>query len=131
MPGLLHLAACAGEDPELFWPVGQGAEALDAVDHVVQTYCRVCPVLVECGQRADEIEATDGVWGGARRSPGSVRPDIDYCGTMTGYYRHRRRRQPLCEPCQAAYDARLAANNARRRRKRQQLQDVVEERVSA
>lgn len=56
-------AACAGEDPELFFPVsdaGPSAEQADAAREV----CRRCPVRGPCLSWALETGQTSGVWGG-------------------------------------------------------------------
>jgi WhiB family redox-sensing transcriptional regulator len=49
-------AACAGTDPELFYPVGTGAQALDQVAEATQV-CAGCPVRQWC--LADVMAAED------------------------------------------------------------------------
>jgi WhiB family redox-sensing transcriptional regulator len=53
-------AACLGEDPETFFPIGNRSRdaLLDAT--AAKTVCAGCPVAVECLQDAGEY----GVWGG-------------------------------------------------------------------
>jgi WhiB family redox-sensing transcriptional regulator len=116
-------AACRepGADPEWFWPSGWSEADRRQVAQVVEAYCDRCPVLDECAALGERLGAVDGVWGGARRhrprATSSKEVPGEFCGTMTGYYRHRRLVEALCGPCAAAYAAHLAANAARRRRK--------------
>lgn len=56
-------AACLGEDPELFFPVGNSRDAQQQAEQAKQI-CRRCPVTVECGRLRDDLGAVDGVWGG-------------------------------------------------------------------
>jgi WhiB family transcriptional regulator, redox-sensing transcriptional regulator len=52
-----HRAACAGEDPSLFFPrKGQPTAPARAI-------CARCPVAAQCAAFADTLEVT-GVWGG-------------------------------------------------------------------
>jgi len=52
-----HDAACAGEDPELFFALtDHGVQAAKAV-------CRECPVKIDCRQWADDRGIVYGVWG--------------------------------------------------------------------
>ncbi|MFI7382740.1 WhiB family transcriptional regulator [Streptomyces sp. NPDC049813] len=59
----LERAACVGEDPELFFPVGSTGPALLDV-HEAKTVCHRCPVIAECLEYALETGQTTGVWGG-------------------------------------------------------------------
>ncbi|MCX4581024.1 WhiB family transcriptional regulator [Streptomyces sp. NBC_01571] len=55
--------ACVGEDPELFFPVGNTGPALYQIEEA-KAVCRRCPLQESCLQGAlDRGEAT-GVWGG-------------------------------------------------------------------
>lgn len=65
------LAPCSqpGVDPEIFWPERHGrgrwaakALALDVARAL--TICKDCPVKRECRDKAREIGALSGVWGG-------------------------------------------------------------------
>ena len=57
MPPWMHRAACAGKDPELFFPEkGISAQRAKAI-------CDTCPVRVPCLQFAVENHVF-GVWGG-------------------------------------------------------------------
>ncbi|MGW2619859.1 WhiB family transcriptional regulator [Streptomyces sp. NPDC001500] len=60
----LRAAACVGEDPELFFPVGTTGPALrDAAE--AKRVCARCPVSAACLSYALETAQTSGVWGGA------------------------------------------------------------------
>ena len=49
-------------DPELFFPVGQGAQAREQEAQAV-AFCQPCPVRIKCGDWA--VAAGEaGVWGG-------------------------------------------------------------------
>jgi WhiB family transcriptional regulator, redox-sensing transcriptional regulator len=56
-------AACAGEDPELFFPVGTSGPALRDVAEAKRV-CARCPVSEECLTWALDNGQTSGVWGG-------------------------------------------------------------------
>lgn len=58
-------AVCAGEDPELFFPVGNNAAAYRQAEEA-KAVCRRCPVMDRCLEwaAAHPIEARSGVWGG-------------------------------------------------------------------
>ncbi|MER5378139.1 WhiB family transcriptional regulator [Streptomyces sp. NPDC002132] len=59
----LRSAACVGEDPELFFPVGTSGPALrDAAD--AKRVCARCRVTAACLAFALESPPTSGVWGG-------------------------------------------------------------------
>jgi WhiB family transcriptional regulator, redox-sensing transcriptional regulator len=56
-------AACRGEDPELFFPIGTtGAALLQLTD--AKRVCARCPVQSECLQWAITTGVEHGVWGG-------------------------------------------------------------------
>jgi WhiB family transcriptional regulator, redox-sensing transcriptional regulator len=64
----LRSAACVGEDPELFFPVGTSGPALRDVAAAKQV-CSHCPVTGECLDwalaGAQEMSwGTSGIWGG-------------------------------------------------------------------
>lgn len=54
-------AACAGVDPDLFFP--HNGEATHTVRHA-QAICHGCPVRLECGRTAIELGEYWGIWGG-------------------------------------------------------------------
>lgn len=55
-------AACIGEDPELFFPIGDTGPALLQIEEA-KAVCRRCPLIESCLQGAlDRNES--GVWGG-------------------------------------------------------------------
>lgn len=53
-------AACAGSDPNLFFPSGDDEAQVDKAKDV----CATCPVREACLQYALTTNQTDGVWGG-------------------------------------------------------------------
>ncbi|MBQ0867389.1 WhiB family transcriptional regulator [Streptomyces sp. RK75] len=55
--------ACADEDPELFFPIGNTGPALLQIEEA-QSVCRRCPVLERCASWALETGEAHGVWGG-------------------------------------------------------------------
>jgi WhiB family redox-sensing transcriptional regulator len=56
-------AACATEDPELFFPVGISGPAL-AQTALAKSVCQGCPVLEDCRKWALDTGQDAGVWGG-------------------------------------------------------------------
>ncbi|MEU8652593.1 WhiB family transcriptional regulator [Streptomyces sp. NPDC048737] len=59
----LRSAACIGEDPELFFPVGTSGPALrETAD--AKRVCGRCPVTADCLEYALVGGQTSGVWGG-------------------------------------------------------------------
>jgi WhiB family transcriptional regulator, redox-sensing transcriptional regulator len=59
----LRRAACVGEDPELFFPVGTSGPALRDVAEA-KLVCARCPVMDDCLDWALRTGQTSGVWGG-------------------------------------------------------------------
>ncbi|MFC3352168.1 WhiB family transcriptional regulator [Streptomyces echinoruber] len=59
----LRKAACVGEDPGLFFPVGTSGPALRDVE-AAKRVCARCPVTVECLSFAMSGGRSPGVWGG-------------------------------------------------------------------
>ncbi|CAM5226412.1 Transcriptional regulator WhiB1 [Streptomyces alboniger] len=59
----LRGAACVGEDPELFFPVGTTGPALRDIA-AAKRVCARCPVTPECLAFALDCGQTSGVWGG-------------------------------------------------------------------
>ncbi|MGW7821892.1 WhiB family transcriptional regulator [Streptomyces puniciscabiei] len=55
-------AACAGEDPELFFPIGNTGPALLQIEEA-KAVCRRCPLMESCLEGALERNEL-GVWGG-------------------------------------------------------------------
>ncbi|WP_437073594.1 WhiB family transcriptional regulator [Streptomyces sp. enrichment culture] len=68
----LRSAACAGEDPELFFPVGTAGPALRDLAAAKQV-CACCTVARECLSYALGLGPTAGVWGGV---PEEERTDL-------------------------------------------------------
>lgn len=60
-------AACRGEDPELFFPLGQGLPSDQQID-AAKVVCRRCPEISDCLQWALEVSPVEGVWGGTAES---------------------------------------------------------------
>lgn len=56
-------AACAGEDPALFFPNGDSGLNLLAIEQG-KAVCRSCPVLAACGQWAADNRVEYGIFGG-------------------------------------------------------------------
>jgi WhiB family redox-sensing transcriptional regulator len=56
-------AACRDEDPELFFPVGDGAGAQDQIARA-QAVCERCPVRQQCLDFALSTGQDAGIWGG-------------------------------------------------------------------
>lgn len=56
-------SACAVEDPELFFPIGNTGPALLQIEEA-KAVCRRCPVMERCLQWALENGQEHGVWGG-------------------------------------------------------------------
>ncbi|MFF9163823.1 WhiB family transcriptional regulator [Streptomyces longwoodensis] len=59
----LTKAACVGEDPEMFFPVGSTGPALEDVA-AAKRVCARCPVIADCLAYALANAQTTGVWGG-------------------------------------------------------------------
>ncbi len=56
-------AACVGEDPELFFPIGSAGPALVQLE-AAKAVCERCPVVAACLSFALETGQDAGVWGG-------------------------------------------------------------------
>jgi WhiB family redox-sensing transcriptional regulator len=56
-------AACQGEDPELFFPVGTTGPAIEQAQRAMG-FCRRCGVATECLEWALETAQSAGIWGG-------------------------------------------------------------------
>lgn len=56
-------AACGDEDPELFFPIGDGPVAQAQIERA-KAVCARCPVVRECLAWALETGQDAGVWGG-------------------------------------------------------------------
>ncbi len=61
--GWFERAECAGEDPEVFFPIGTTLAALAQL-RMAKSICSRCPVSTECLQWALETDQDAGVWGG-------------------------------------------------------------------
>ncbi|MGW5679030.1 WhiB family transcriptional regulator [Streptomyces sp. NPDC003860] len=55
--------ACKGEDPDLFFPVGEGSRALFQAAEA-KAICRTCPLQTTCLEEALQRGEEFGVWGG-------------------------------------------------------------------
>lgn len=58
----LH-AACDGEDPDLFFPVGTAGPAVAQAEQAKRV-CEGCPVRQPCLDWAMTVPGLEGVWGG-------------------------------------------------------------------
>lgn len=56
-------AACRGENPELFFPVGTSGPALREIEQAKEI-CRRCPVAAQCLAAALATGEDAGIWGG-------------------------------------------------------------------
>jgi WhiB family redox-sensing transcriptional regulator len=56
-------AACIGEDPELFFPIGTSAPAAEQ-SRRAKRICHPCPVRAECLEWSLATYQDAGVWGG-------------------------------------------------------------------
>lgn len=56
-------AACRDEDPELFFPIGNG-ELGHRQAHAAKAVCRRCSLRSRCLRWALDNASTEGVWGG-------------------------------------------------------------------
>jgi WhiB family redox-sensing transcriptional regulator len=56
-------ASCRSSHPDLFFPIGAGGQAIDAVDEA-KTVCRDCIVREACLEFALATNQDSGVWGG-------------------------------------------------------------------
>lgn len=56
-------AACLGEDPELFFPIGNTGPAILQIEEAKKV-CQRCDVREQCLQWALESSKDHGVWGG-------------------------------------------------------------------
>lgn len=79
-------AACIGEDPELFFPVGSAPPAVEQVERA-KAICDGCPVRSDCLEWSLVTCQDAGVWGGldeeerreirrARRRSGDLRREL-------------------------------------------------------
>ncbi|WP_078591899.1 WhiB family transcriptional regulator [Streptomyces megasporus] len=62
-----ELAACHGEDPELFFPIGDGDAAARQTERA-RAVCRRCPVARACRSWAVRNGEVEGIWGGTTAS---------------------------------------------------------------
>jgi len=60
---LRNRATCLGEDPELFFPIGNTGPAFVQIEEA-KAICRRCEVVDTCLRWAMETGADTGVWGG-------------------------------------------------------------------
>jgi len=60
-------AACLREDPDLFFPVGNGGLTPARIDEA-KAVCGRCPVVEQCLELALKSGQADGVWGGTTES---------------------------------------------------------------
>ena len=83
-----HNAVCRGEDPDLFFPIGNTGPALLQIEEA-KAVCRRCPVMEHCLQWALESGQDSGVWGEVfftfgmshETSTRTRLPSSDFCST--------------------------------------------------
>src|SRR4051812_7271740 len=56
-------ARCRDEDPETFFPLGEGETAYGQIDHA-KSICALCAVRTQCLHLALSSDSQHGVWGG-------------------------------------------------------------------
>lgn len=59
----MRRAACTRMEPDIFYPVGDGAYAREMTE-IAKQACLSCPVRAECLRRALETGERYGIWGG-------------------------------------------------------------------
>jgi WhiB family redox-sensing transcriptional regulator len=116
--GALPHAVCVGLDTDLFFPDPSDARGIE----LAKVVCAECPVIAACLAGAIERGEKFGVFGGltAEERDNFVRRSkrkraIPECGTVGGYNRHRRLREPRCAPCLAAVAEKARKRHARLR----------------
>ncbi|GGZ23840.1 hypothetical protein GCM10010387_16350 [Streptomyces inusitatus] len=57
-------AACSGQEPEIFFPVGTGGVPAQLETEYAKGFCGVCPVRPQCLSHALTRREDYGVWGG-------------------------------------------------------------------
>lgn len=62
IPGWRAKAACLGEDPELFFPIGVTGSALDQAERAKRV-CERCAVRAQCLDWALGTHQDAGIWG--------------------------------------------------------------------
>lgn len=112
-------AACIGMPESMFF-IERGQS-----DKPAKAICATCPVKAPCLDFALRNAEQHGVWGGtSERQRRKLRlklgvtqthVKIAECGTPSGAFRHRKRGEPLCEPCRVAS---TTYNRVRRARQR-------------
>jgi hypothetical protein len=75
-------------------------------------------MLTSVGLDLNQANALIMAWrqAGPVYAPPPRQPSPAECGTESGYVRHRRAREPQCEPCRLSHNA---ANQARAQRRKQ------------
>ena len=66
-PDFRHQGACRGEDPELFFPIGDTSDPKSPAYLQAQEskeICGYCPVIDQCRKWAFETNQQHGTWGG-------------------------------------------------------------------
>ena len=125
-------AECRHHDPELWFPISKSDKSIGRARNICQG---LCPVMDECLTYALRYDQWNGMWGGlteierrhlppdevARALAGKPRQrlpeaeDWEYCGTVAGEIRHRRRGEKVCRACRDAA-SRLKVDLALKRR---------------
>lgn len=98
-------AACAGRNPNLWFP--EGGTPGPATREALAT-CTACPVITDCLAHALEQPENHGIWGGTTETERAAMNGRIRCGTTAGYRRHQRNGSSPCRSCQQAHDRRPA-----------------------
>jgi WhiB family redox-sensing transcriptional regulator len=99
-------AACRGEDPELFFPIGSTGRDYDKQVEDAKAVCSGCPVRIECLDWAYRTRA-DGIYGGTteqerqavRRRHNRKHQHTRSCDNCGGTYHPGSNNARYCRPC--------------------------------
>ena len=97
-------AKCRDMDSNTFFPVDP-----DYTPPAAKAACEACPIMQECRTWAFKLERY-GFWGGLTEgerwklngAPRGVRDEAGACGSNSGYRRHYRQGEPVCDACRKA-----------------------------
>jgi WhiB family transcriptional regulator, redox-sensing transcriptional regulator len=118
-------AACKGKPADWWFP----PKGTNADTYKAKAICATCPVREKCLEWAMETNERTGIYGGVsidyhrrqvranRRTGHAVA--ITFAGspiahgTEAGYFMHRRRDEPMCDPCRQAHNEERAERKRR------------------
>ena len=101
-------APCKGATHLFF----QDSRGDSTTSNVAKAICQTCPHIQPCLDYALDNDEQHGIWGGMsirqrRKHAGKHRPPnarVAVCGTTGGNMAHRKRHEPPCDPCRAAWN---------------------------